>query len=107
MLINTVGFWLNEGWVPHTPKGWWRLRTQSTVVETRFEDGGGYSCPTGFYQEGLDGSRRSSRAQLKTLFSQTYDVWEAGAGLECILKRLIFSHVYMYVYVHACVSSNV
>lgn len=39
--VNTMGFWLSEGWVPHTPEGWWRLRTQLTVEETRFEDGGG------------------------------------------------------------------
>lgn len=50
-------FWRNEGWVPHTPERWWRLRTQLTVVETRFEGWRGYSYPTGLYQEGLDGLR--------------------------------------------------
>lgn len=52
--------------------------------------GVGYSYPTGFYQEGLNGSRRSLRAQLKTLFSQTHDGWEAGCWAGTFFKKIYF-----------------
>lgn len=65
---------------PHIPEGWWRLRPWSSVVETRLE-GWENCCPIGFYQEGLDGSKRSFKSSSKD-FSQTYDIWKANAGLE-------------------------